>query len=172
MFWQSSSPCGQHAQRCCLLCADDSAIFMNNTICSNNTGAQGGCLAANNATSIGLVNVQMQNNYAENGGGVYVSSCTEMVVYNMSMQNNTATINGGGIFQVIAVVLRKSLSFSFSLMSRMVCQSRHCCCRTCPASQGTVEHIKTMLRTHPRSPWVSGHMNSYIWHTNLESWCA
>ena len=108
---------------------------MNNTICSNNTGAQGGCLAANNATSIGLVNVQMQNNYAENGGGVYVSSCTEMVVYNMSMQNNTATINGGGIFQVIAVVLRKSLSFSFSLLSRMVCQSGHCCWHTCPASQ-------------------------------------
>lgn len=77
---------------------------MNNTICSNNTGAQGGCLAANNATSIGLLNVQMQNNYAENGGGVYVSSCSEMVVYNVSMQNNTATVNGGGIFQVIPVL--------------------------------------------------------------------
>ena len=80
--------------------ADESAIFMNNTVCSNNTGAQGGCLAANNATSLGLLNVQMQNNYAENGGGLYVSGCSELVVYNMSMQNNTATVNGGGIFQV------------------------------------------------------------------------
>ncbi len=117
MFLQSSALCGQHAQPCCLLCADDSAIFMNNTICNNNTGAQGGCLAANNATSIGLVNVQMQNNYAENGGGVYVSSCSDMVVYNMSMQNNTATINGGGIFQVIAVYAEEmpELSLQFSI---------------------------------------------------------
>ncbi len=104
VFLQSSPSCGQRTQRCCLHYADESAIFMNNTICSNNTGAQGGCLAANNATSIGLLNVQMQNNYAENGGGVYVSSCSEMVVYNVSMQNNTATVNGGGIFQVIPVL--------------------------------------------------------------------
>ena len=136
MLLQNSPSCGQHAQRCCLLCADDSAIFMNNTICNNNKGAQGGCLAANNATSIGLVNVQMQNNYAENGGGVYVSSCSEMVVYNMSMQNNTATTNGGGIFQVIAVLHSGSALVYPSL-----------CCHACPVSQDIDEHNKPVLRT-------------------------
>ena len=85
--------------------ADGSAIYMNNTLCNSNQGAQGGCVAANNATQLAIVNTQMLSNTAENGGGIYISSCTELVVYNVTMRNNTASVNGGGIFQVGALGL-------------------------------------------------------------------
>lgn len=86
-----------HSQ-CCA--ADNSSLYLNNTVCNNNMGAQGGCLAAANAYDMALVNVLMRNNTAENGGGVYVSGCHDMVVYNASMSSNNATVSGGGIFQV------------------------------------------------------------------------
>lgn len=73
---------------------------MNNTVCSNNQGAQGGCLAAANAYDVALVDVLMRNNTATNGGGLYVSTCDHLVVYNTSMRSNNVTISGGGIFQV------------------------------------------------------------------------
>lgn len=73
---------------------------MNNTVCNNNTGAQGGCLAAAASYNLALVNTVMNNNYAQNGGGLYVSGCNDLVAYNVSMKNNTATVSGGGIFQV------------------------------------------------------------------------
>ena len=80
--------------------ADNSSLYVNNTVCSNNQGAQGGCMAAAQAYDLALVDVLMRNNTAENGGGLYISGCHALVVYNTSMSSNNATISGGGIFQV------------------------------------------------------------------------
>lgn len=85
--------------------ADNSSLYMNNTVCNNNIGAQGGCLAAASAYDLALVDILMRNNSAENGGGVYVSGCHDLVVYNASMRSNNATVSGGGIFQV-SILLR------------------------------------------------------------------
>ena len=84
--------CGVHA--------GNSTLYMNNTVCSDNTGAQGGCLAAATSYNLAFADVVMNNNYAENGGAIYISGCNDLVAYNVTMKNNTATVSGCGIFQV------------------------------------------------------------------------